>query len=132
MLAARQSSETYPFDSIKFIPRYIAEYQLSWGIRGDNNPEYAKYLGYITCKELYPDFEPTDIREYLESVVQGTAKGIYTDRTVSRAYQRSFPRTESSDSLAGRGWHRTPSSDSLMAQAYRRTESSDSLVMKGR
>ncbi|BDD59645.1 hypothetical protein MPDQ_001772 [Monascus purpureus] len=132
VLAARQSSETYPFDSIKFIPRYIAEYQLSWGIRGDNNPEYAKYLGYITCKELYPDFEPTDIREYLESVVQGTAKGIYTDRTVSRAYQRSFPRTESSDSLAGRGWHRTPSSDSLMAQAYRRTESSDSLVMKGR
>ena len=117
---------------MKFVPRYIAEYQLSWGIRGDNTPDYAKYLGYITSKELYPDFEPTDLKAYLESVVGGTAKGVYTDRTVSRVYQRTFPRSESSDSLAGRGWHRSPSSDSLMGHAYRRTESSDSLVMKGK
>ncbi|KAF7130934.1 hypothetical protein CNMCM5793_003869 [Aspergillus hiratsukae] len=113
VLAARQSSETYPFDPVKFIPRYLAEYQLSWGIRGDNNPEYAKYLGYLDAKELYPDFRPTDFRDYLETVVRGTAKGIYTDRTISRAQQREFPRTESSDSLYTRIFPRAESSDSL-------------------
>ncbi|KEY80722.1 isoflavone reductase [Aspergillus fumigatus] len=113
VLAARQSSETYPFDPVKFIPRYLAEYQLSWGIRGDNTPEYAKYLGYLDAKELYPDFRPTDFRDYLESVVRGTAKGIYTDRTISRAQQREFPRTESSDSLYTRIFPRAESSDSL-------------------
>ncbi|OJJ48425.1 hypothetical protein ASPZODRAFT_61614 [Penicilliopsis zonata CBS 506.65] len=118
VLAARQSSETYPFDPLKFIPRYIAEYQLSWGIRGDNNPEYAKYLGYLTSKDLYPDFKHSDFKEYLEMVCQGTAKGIYTGRIASKAQQRSFPRTESSDSLFSRGrtFPRTESSDSLFGR----------------
>ncbi|KAL4967748.1 aromatic alcohol reductase [Aspergillus stella-maris] len=113
VLAARQSSETYPFDPIKFIPRYLAEYQLSWGIRGDNTPEYAKYLGYLSAKELYPDFVPVSFKEYLTSVYNGEAKGIYTDRTVSKAQQRMFPRSESTDSLQGRFFPRTESSDSL-------------------
>ncbi|KKK19548.1 hypothetical protein P175DRAFT_0377586 [Aspergillus ochraceoroseus IBT 24754] len=113
VLASRQASETYPFDPIKFIPRYLAEYQLSWGIRGDNTPEYAKYLGYLSSKDLYPDFTPIDYREYLETVVKGTAKGIYTDRTISKAHQRMFPRTESTDSLQSRMFPRTESSDSL-------------------
>lgn len=116
VLAARQASETYPFDPIKFIPRYLAEYQYSWGIRGDNNPEYAKYLGYHLTTELYPDFKPTDFREYLESVVRGTAKGVYQDRVISRKHQRHFPRTESSDSLYTRIFPRTESSDSLMSR----------------
>jgi hypothetical protein len=29
----------------------------SWGIRGDNTPEYAEYLGYLSGEELYPGFE---------------------------------------------------------------------------
>ncbi|KAL2830659.1 hypothetical protein BJY01DRAFT_240331 [Aspergillus pseudoustus] len=113
VLAARQSSETYPFDPVKFIPRYLAEYQLSWGIRGDNTPEYADYLGYLSCKDLYPDFQPIEFKEYLSSVFGGTAKGIYTDRTISKAQQRMFPRSESTDSLQGRFFPRTESSDSL-------------------
>ncbi|KAL5335827.1 hypothetical protein BJX70DRAFT_390435 [Aspergillus crustosus] len=113
VLAARQSSETYPFDPIKFIPRYLAEYQLSWGIRGDNSPDYAKYLGYLSAKDLYPEFSPIEFKEYLVSVFGGTAKGIYTDRTISKAQQRMFPRSESSDSLQGRFFPRTESSDSL-------------------
>ncbi|KAL4805968.1 hypothetical protein BDV18DRAFT_140237 [Aspergillus unguis] len=113
VLAARQSSETYPFDPIKFIPRYLAEYQLSWGIRGDNSPEYAKYLGYLLAKDLYPDFKPVDFKTYLTDVYNGVAKGIYTDRTISKAQQRMFPRSESTDSLQGRFFPRTESSDSL-------------------
>ncbi|KAL1979615.1 hypothetical protein VTN96DRAFT_5437 [Rasamsonia emersonii] len=82
---ARQSSETYPFDPTKFIPRYAAEYQLSRGIRGDNRPEYAKYLGYLDAKELYPDFKPILFEDYLKELLGGTATGIYTDR-IRRIY----------------------------------------------
>jgi hypothetical protein len=37
-------------------------------------------LGTHTTQDLYPEFQPTDFREYLESVIRGSAKGIYTDR----------------------------------------------------
>ncbi|OQD84177.1 hypothetical protein PENSOL_c131G06012 [Penicillium solitum] len=60
-VVTRQASETYPFDTRKFVPRYLAEFQLSCFIRGDTNPEYAKYLGYHTTQELYPDFKPTGL-----------------------------------------------------------------------
>lgn len=125
-MAARQSSETYPFDPVKFIPRYLAEYQLSWGLRGDNNPEYAKYLGYVTSKELYPDFEPIDFQAYLDTVVNGTATGIYTDRIINRAHQRTFKRTDSTDSLYTRLFPRTESTERF----FPRAESSDSLMSR--
>ncbi|KAL2013598.1 hypothetical protein VTN00DRAFT_1123 [Thermoascus crustaceus] len=80
LVTSRQSSETYPYDPEKLVPRYIAEYQYSWGIRGDNNPEYASYLGYLSSKDLYPDFKPIAFEDYLKTVFAGTAKGIYTDR----------------------------------------------------
>jgi hypothetical protein len=53
----------------------LAEHKLSWGVRGDNNPDYAKYLGYLTSKELYPDFEPIAFSDYLRSVIGGTTEG---------------------------------------------------------
>jgi hypothetical protein len=125
-VAARQSSETYPFDPVKFIPRYLAEYQLSWGLRGDNNPEYAKYLGYVTSKELYPDFEPIDFQAYLDTVVNGTAKGIYTDRVINRAHHHTFKRTDSTDSLYTRFFPRTESTERF----FPRAESSESLMSR--
>lgn len=82
---ARASSETYPFEPTKFTPRFAAEYQLSWGIRGDNVPEYAKYLGYLDAKELYPDFKPISFEEYVQELLGGVATGVYTDR-ISRIY----------------------------------------------
>ncbi|KAH8702334.1 isoflavone reductase family protein [Talaromyces proteolyticus] len=81
----RAHSETYPFDASKFTLRIAAEYQLSWGIRGDNVPSYAKYLGYLDAKELYPDFKPITLEEYIQELLSGTATGIYTDR-ISRIY----------------------------------------------
>lgn len=56
-----------------------SEYQISWGIRGDNTAEYAKYLGYVTSKELYPDFKCTSFEDYLKEVLDGKAKGVYAD-----------------------------------------------------
>jgi hypothetical protein len=66
-------------DPAKLLPIFEAEYKLSWGVRGDNNPDYAKYLGYLTSKELYPDFERVLFRDYLHSVFEGTAMRVYRD-----------------------------------------------------
>jgi hypothetical protein len=73
----RQSIQKNSSDRRQLHRLYVAEYQVSWGVRGDNNPEYAKYLGYLLSKELYPDFEPIPFRDYLESVINGTAKHPY-------------------------------------------------------
>jgi len=53
------------------------QYKLSWGVRGDNNPEYAKYLGYLDGKELYPDFEFTTFDQYLDELLEGKGTKLW-------------------------------------------------------
>jgi hypothetical protein len=53
----------------------------SWGIRGDNTPEYAQYLGYLDGKELYPEFELTKFDDYVKEVLDGTAVGVYRNHS---------------------------------------------------
>lgn len=65
-----------PFELHEKVP---AQYMISWGIRGDNRPEYAAYLGYVTSKELYPDFEFKTYEEYTKEVLDGKAVGIYAE-----------------------------------------------------
>ena len=62
-----------------------SQYLISWGIRGDNTPEYAKYLGYITSKELYPDMGFVKFEDYLKEVLDGKAKGVYEELKVQFA-----------------------------------------------
>lgn len=59
--------------------KVLAQYCLSWGIRGENTPEYAKYLGYLDGKKLYPDIKFTSFETYLQEVLGGTAQGVYED-----------------------------------------------------
>ena len=56
-----------------------SQYLLSWGIRGDNTPEYAKYLGYVTSKDLYPDMNFVAYEDYLKEVLDGKAKPVYEE-----------------------------------------------------
>lgn len=56
---------------------YVSEYRLSWGIRGDNTPEYAEYLGYLNGKELYPDFEFTSFDAFVNEMLEGKAQKVY-------------------------------------------------------
>lgn len=62
-----------------FLNKVMAEYQISWGVRGDNTPEYAKYLGYLTTKELYPDFDFVPFETFLREVLDGKMKGVYQE-----------------------------------------------------
>ena len=70
-------------DDLAFIAlsqqKVAAQYQISLGVRGDNTPEYAKYLGYLTAKELYPDMSFRKFEDYLQEVVDGKAKGVYEE-----------------------------------------------------
>ncbi|KAF4425276.1 hypothetical protein F53441_14159 [Fusarium austroafricanum] len=47
-------------------------YKYNWGIRGDNTPDHAKYLGYLDAKELYPDVQCKSIREFSKEVIEGS------------------------------------------------------------
>lgn len=65
---------------------YTSEYALSWGLRGDNTPDYAKYLGYVTSKELYPGFNGVTFEDYLNELLEGKANRVYPDMKLSRTY----------------------------------------------
>lgn len=51
-------------------PVVFPEYQRSWGVRGDNTPENAKYLGFLDARELYPDFKPVGVEEYVREALE--------------------------------------------------------------
>lgn len=55
----------------------VNQYWYSMGVRGDNTPEYARYLGYLDGKELYPDFEPISFETYCQELLDGKGTGPY-------------------------------------------------------
>lgn len=56
----------------------MSQYRNLLGIRGDNTPEYARYLGYLDVRELYPHVEPTPLETYITDVLEGRTKPVYT------------------------------------------------------
>lgn len=66
-----------PLDQMKQSLLYIAQYRHSMYVRQDNQPAYAKYLGYLDARELYPDFKPTSFRDYFKELLAGKAKKVY-------------------------------------------------------
>ena len=57
--------------------KVLAQYHLSWGVRGENTPEYARYLGYLDGKKLYPHVKFNTFESYVQEVLNGTAKASY-------------------------------------------------------
>ncbi|EGY18628.1 isoflavone reductase family protein [Verticillium dahliae VdLs.17] len=55
------------------------EYWNTWGVRGDNTPEKAAYLGYLDARKLYPDMKLRTIEEYIKEVLAGKAKEYYVE-----------------------------------------------------
>ncbi|KAH8886018.1 NAD(P)-binding protein [Thozetella sp. PMI_491] len=56
----------------------VAQYRNLLGIRGDNTPEHARYLGYLDVKELYPDIKATPLETYIEDAFEGRVKTVYS------------------------------------------------------
>ena len=51
----------------------------SWGVSGDNTPEKARELGYVTSNELWPEMEFVRYRNFLRDVVEGRGEPVYED-----------------------------------------------------
>ncbi|KAK4935256.1 hypothetical protein LTR66_015480 [Elasticomyces elasticus] len=58
----------------------VSQLFFSWGIRGDNTPENAAYLGYMSGKDLYPDLTYTTLKDYMIEALGGKGKGVYQRR----------------------------------------------------
>jgi hypothetical protein len=57
---------------------YIMQYAYSKYVRKDNTPEYAKYLGYLDARELYPDLNPKSFREFVVDLLDGKVLRPYS------------------------------------------------------
>ena len=70
------------------------QYWYSCGIRGDNTPESAQYLGYLLAKDLYPDIKGVRLEAYAQEVIEGKGRRVYEHimdlpgiRAVNKAWQ---------------------------------------------
>ncbi|CAH0023711.1 unnamed protein product, partial [Clonostachys rhizophaga] len=65
---------------LKIIPLVLAQYPYSLWVRGDNVPEKAQYLGYLSSKQLYPEFNYVPFASYIQEVYQGKGRAVYSNR----------------------------------------------------
>ncbi|KAF4835058.1 Isoflavone reductase-like protein [Colletotrichum tropicale] len=75
-VAQMEASNLGP-ESSEFYELIRFQYWHSWAIRGDNTPEYAKYLGYLNTKDLYPDIGFISFQNYVQEVLDGKGKSVY-------------------------------------------------------
>ncbi|KAI1775535.1 isoflavone reductase family protein [Hypoxylon cercidicola] len=71
LVSSRSALEKNPTDSSATVALVLNEYLDSWGLRGDNTPEYAAYLGYLDMKELYPGISGKTTREVFQELLSG-------------------------------------------------------------
>jgi hypothetical protein len=57
--------------------RAILEYWMSWGVRGDNTPENAVYLGYLLASDLYPSLRGGSLEAFIQDVFDGKGEKVY-------------------------------------------------------
>jgi hypothetical protein len=67
---AREKLRRDARDQGALIQQTVYEYYDSWGLRGDNRPESAEYLGYLNFKDLYPEVRGKSIRDLFQQVLQ--------------------------------------------------------------
>jgi hypothetical protein len=69
-----------PHDPLKKMFLVVPQYIHSKYVRADNRPEYARYLGYLDARELYPDLKPVSFREFFSEVLEGKGVKPYAGR----------------------------------------------------
>ncbi|KAF7342394.1 Glycoside hydrolase [Mycena venus] len=76
-VSALAASKAEPENLMTQGRKFIAEYEFSKYVRADNTPEYAKYLGYLDARDLYPKFKPKTFREFLGELFEGKVEKPY-------------------------------------------------------
>ncbi|KAE8356372.1 hypothetical protein BDV28DRAFT_165037 [Aspergillus coremiiformis] len=64
-----------PVDILKL---HMAQYQYSIGIKDQSSPEYADYLGYLSSKDLYPDFKAISFSDFMKDALDGKLRPLYS------------------------------------------------------
>lgn len=81
ILAARDKAaadiKANPANPMAQMMRTLADYEYSKYVRADNTPAYAKYLGYLDARELYPDFQPITFRDFVSELLGGKMEMPY-------------------------------------------------------
>lgn len=77
-----ESVEKGAADYESIMAAHFLQYYYSWGIRGDNTPEYAEYLGYLSSKDLYPDFKLMKFEDFLKDTLNGKVKRVYEEKEI--------------------------------------------------
>ncbi|KAJ7174377.1 hypothetical protein C8R46DRAFT_945363 [Mycena filopes] len=73
------ASKADPDNFLTWLKLVQQDYNYNKYVRGDNSPEYAKYLGYLDTKELYPEFRPRSFVEFARELLDGKAEKMYAD-----------------------------------------------------
>ncbi|KAF7367917.1 Glycoside hydrolase [Mycena sanguinolenta] len=76
--AARAKAD--PDNWLAQTPLFQADYKYNKYVRGDNTPAYAKYLGYLDARELYPDFTPISFKDFAKELLEGGVEMPYRER----------------------------------------------------
>ncbi|KAK9235567.1 isoflavone reductase [Lipomyces kononenkoae] len=80
--------ELNPSDTEALFTLTGLRYGMSLGIRGDNCPENAKYLGYLNARELYPDLHPMKFSDFLADVLEDKVDAVYRGGILDRVQLR--------------------------------------------
>ena len=82
---ATEAIAANPADQAQMVTTAVTEYKVSYGIRGDNVPERAAYLGYLNVRELYTDLKTNSFEEFVKALVEGSRKAtVYAGRNLER------------------------------------------------
>jgi hypothetical protein len=78
---AKEQFEKELENRMNLVMVYTAQYAYSKYVRKDNTPEYAKYLGYLDARELYPDLTPKTFREFVVDLLNGKVVRPYSNKS---------------------------------------------------
>ncbi|KAK6220977.1 hypothetical protein QIS74_04969 [Colletotrichum tabaci] len=64
-------------DPERFLDHYHYSYHMSCDIKGENTPEYARYLGYLVAKDLYPDLHGISFEDFVKETLEKGLEPMY-------------------------------------------------------
>jgi hypothetical protein len=76
----KAQKEAYDVNPSEVSNRYrmaAARYAITKYVRADNTPENAKYFGYISADELFPDFKYKRYTNFADELIAGKIKKPY-------------------------------------------------------
>lgn len=77
-------------------PQVILEYVYSSWARGDNDPQWAEFLGYLDAKALYPDLEARSLEDSIRDALvhSGPNAGLGSEQMCAQISQALDKRAE--------------------------------------